>query len=526
MSAEPAAPPERAGAKEWTALAVLGVPAVLVMMNMSVLYLALPTLSRDLGPSGPQLLWITDIYGFMVAGALITMGTLGDRLGHRRILLAGAIAFTGASIFAAYADSAGMLIAARAIQGVAAASLAPSSLSVIRNLFRDPAQRTLAITIWMMSFMGGGALGPLVGGVLLQYFWWGSVFLVAVPTMLVLVLTVPFLVPEFRPAGSGRIDLVSVAMSLVTPLAVVYGIKSLAADGVGPSSLGAIAAGVVVGVLFVRRQRRLDSPLLDLSLFRIPAFAVPAGGMIVVGMLLFGTSLLTSQYLQLVLGFEPLEAGLWQLPTAVGGTVVALWVSGLTARFQPAVLMSAGAALAVLGPIMLTQVDGGPGFVVAGSLLLFAGLTPFMALGTGLVVGAAPAERAGAASAVSETGAELGGALGIATLGSVATAVYDGYMADRLPDGVPTELAGRAGETLPAALEAAQQLPGALGTALADTARAAFTHSLHVHALILIPILLALSALTLTLRRRGGKPTDDDRTPADDHAAASAPVTD
>ncbi|MBT3099888.1 MFS transporter [Streptomyces sp. CBG30] len=217
MSAEPAAPPERAGAKEWTALAVLGVPAVLVMMNMSVLYLALPTLSRDLGPSGPQLLWITDIYGFMVAGALITMGTLGDRLGHRRILLAGAIAFTGASIFAAYADSAGMLIAARAIQGVAAASLAPSSLSVIRNLFRDPAQRTLAITIWMMSFMGGGALGPLVGGVLLQYFWWGSVFLVAVPTMLVLVLTVPFLVPEFRPAGSGRIDLVSVAMSLVTP---------------------------------------------------------------------------------------------------------------------------------------------------------------------------------------------------------------------------------------------------------------------------------------------------------------------
>ncbi len=306
------------------------------------------------------MLWITDIYGFMVAGALITMGTLGDRLGHRRILLAGAIAFTGASIFAAYADSAGMLIAARAIQGVAAASLAPSSLSVIRNLFRDPAQRTLAITIWMMSFMGGGALGPLVGGVLLQYFWWGSVFLVAVPTMLVLVLTVPFLVPEFRPAGSGRIDLVSVAMSLVTPLAVVYGIKSLAADGVGPSSLGAIAAGVVVGVLFVRRQRRLDSPLLDLSLFRIPAFAVPAGGMIVVGMLLFGTSLLTSQYLQLVLGFEPLEAGLWQLPTAVGGTVVALWVSGLAARFQPAVLMSAGAALAVLGPIMLTQVDGAP----------------------------------------------------------------------------------------------------------------------------------------------------------------------
>ncbi|MFE7482750.1 MFS transporter [Streptomyces sp. NPDC057552] len=520
----PGTPPERAGVREWTALAVLGVPAVLVMMNMSVLYLALPTLSRDLDPSGPQLLWITDIYGFMVAGALITMGTLGDRLGHRRVLLAGAVAFTGASVFAAYADSAGMLIAARAVQGVAAASLAPSSLSVIRTLFRDPGQRTLAITIWMMSFMGGGALGPLVGGVLLQYFWWGSVFLVAVPTMLVLLLTAPFLVPEFRPAGPGRLDPVSVVLSLTAPLAVVYGVKSLAADGVGPSSLGAIAAGTAVGALFVRRQRRLDTPLLDLSLFRIPAFAVPAGGMIVVGMLLFGTSLLTSQYLQLVLGFEPLEAGLWQLPTAVGGTVAALWVSGLAARFQPAVLMSAGAALAALGPVLLTRADDGPGFVVAGSLLLFAGLTPFMALGTGLVVGAAPPERAGAASAVSETGAELGGALGIATLGSVATAVYGGHLADRMPDGVPPELAGPAGETLPAALEAARQLPEELGTALADTARAAFTHSLHVHALILIPLLLALSALTLTLRRRGGEPAGDHGTP--DSAAAPAPATD
>ncbi|MEV6552292.1 MFS transporter [Streptomyces sp. NPDC051597] len=496
-------PPERAGVREWTALAVLGVPAVLVMMNMSVLYLALPTLGRDLHPSGPQLLWITDIYGFMVAGALITMGTLGDRIGHRRILLFGAVAFTAASVFAAYANSAGMLVAARAVQGVAAASLAPSSLSVIRNLFRNPAQRTLAITIWMMSFMGGGALGPLVGGVLLQYFWWGSVFLVAVPTMLVLLLTAPFLVPEFRTSGSGRPDLVSVVMSLLAPLAIVYGIKGVAADGPGLSPLGFIVLGLVVGWAFVCRQRRLAEPLLDLSLFRIPAFAVSAGGMIVVGMLLFGTSLLTSQYLQLVLGFGPLEAGLWQLPTALGGTIVALWVSGLAARFEAAVLMSAGAALAVLGPVMLTQVDGGPGFLAAGSLLLFAGLTPFMALGTGLVVDAVPPERAGAASAISETGAELGGALGIATLGSVATAVYGGYMAGHLPPGLPADLAGPAGETLPAALEAARGLPGDPGSALADTARAAFTHSLHVHALILIPLLLALSGLTLTLRRRG-----------------------
>ena len=504
MSTETRTPPERAGAREWTALAVLGVPAVLVMMNMSVLYLALPTLGRDLDPSGPQLLWITDIYGFVVAGSLLTMGTLSDRIGHRRILLLGAVAFTAASLFAAYAHAPGALVAARAAQGVAAAALAPSSLSVIRGLFRDPGQRTLAITVWMMSFMGGGALGPLVGGVLLQYFWWGSVFLVAVPAMLVLLLTVPFLVPESRPTGTGRPDPASVALSLLAPLATVYGIKNLAADGLGPVPPASVALGLLAGAAFVRRQRRLATPLLDLSLFRVPAFAVPAGGMIVVGTALFGTSLLTSQYLQLVLGLDPLEAGLWQLPTAVGGTVVALGVSGLAARFRPSVLMSAGAAFAVLGPLALTltRVDRGPGLLVAGSLLLFAGLTPYMTLGTGLVVGAAPADRAGAASAVSETGAELGGALGIATLGSLATAVYGGYLADHAPRGLPADVAAAAGETLPAALEAARGLPGDLGPALADTARAAFTHSLHVHALVLIPLLVALAALTLTCAPR------------------------
>ncbi|MFJ4682693.1 MFS transporter [Streptomyces sp. NPDC088789] len=499
---KPAEVPARAGAREWTALAVLGVPAVLVMMNMSVLYLALPTLSADLDPSGSQLLWITDIYGFMLAGSLITMGALGDRLGHRRVLLTGAVAFTAASVLAAYATTAEALVVARAVQGVAAASMAPSSLSVIRKLFRDPAQRTLAITLWMMSFMAGGALGPLVGGVLLQFFWWGAVFLVSVPTMVLLLLTGPFLVPEFRTGGSGRLDLVSVAMSLLTPLAVVYGIKGLAVGGSGPSSVGFVVAGLLIGTVFVRRQLRLASPLLDLALFRVPSFAVPAAGMVVVGMLLFGTSLLTSQYLQLVLDFSPLKAGLWQLPGAVCGTAMALWVSTLAARFPPAVLMSTGAAFAVLGPLALTQADRGPAFVVAGSTLLFAGLTPFLALGTGLIVSAAPPERAGSASALSETGAELGGALGIAVLGSVATAVYGGRMADRMPEGIPSALAGPAGETLAAALEGARRLPGAQGTLLAETARDAFTHSVHVHALILIPPLLALALLTLTLHRR------------------------
>ncbi|MBB3725653.1 MFS transporter [Nonomuraea dietziae] len=493
--------PVRAGAREWAALAVLGVPAVLVMMNMSVLYLALPSLSAELRPGGAQLLWITDIYGFMVAGALVTMGTLGDRLGHRRILLIGAVLFACASVLAACSTSAGMLIAARAVQGIAAACLAPSSLALIRALFPDSRQRTLAITIWMMGFMGGGALGPLVGGVLLHFSWWGAVFLLAVPAMALLLVTGPFLIPESRATAAGRLDAVSVVLSLLTPLAIVFGIKDLAVHGFALPSAGVLAAGLAIGTIFVRRQRRLAHPLLDLTLFRIPAFAVPIAGMALVGILLFGTSLLTSQYLQLVLGFSPLEAGLWQLPTAVTGTVVALVVSALTDRIRPAVLMTAGATLAVAGPVLLTQADDNPFVLVCGSVALFAGLTPFMALGTSLVVDAAPSERAGSASAISETGTELGGALGIAVMGSVATGVYGGYLTDHLPPGVPPEVARAARETLPAALEAARRLPESIGVPLAEAAREAFTHSLHVHALITIPLLAALALLTLTLRR-------------------------
>ncbi|NIH83505.1 MFS transporter [Amycolatopsis granulosa] len=504
-------PTATAGRREWIALAVLGVPAVLVMMNMSMLYLALPGLSADLDPTGPQLLWIIDVYGFMVAGFLVTLGTLGDRLGHRRVLVAGAVAFTIASVLAAFAPGAAWLVAARAVQGIAAACLAPSSLSLIRTMFRDERQRTLAITIWMLSFMGGGALGPLIGGVLLEYFWWGSMFLTAVPTMVVLLVCAPFLLPETPRSGAARPDAASVALSLVTPLVAVYAIKELAVQGLSLPGLGTLAVGVLAGVFFARRQRQLSVPFLDLGLFHVPAFAVAAGGMTLVGFLLFGTSLLTSQYLQLVLGFSPLQAGLWQLPSAVFSTVTALVVSGLAVRFRPAVLMSAGAALAILGPVLLTQVNRGPLVLVGGSVVLFAGLTPFMSLGSGLILNSAPPERAGAASAISETGAELGGALGIAVLGSVATAVYGRHLTEHLPADVPTDIVTTARETLPAALEVASRLPHELGVTLTEAARDAFAHSLHIHAIILIPLLAVLAILTITFCR---EPAQRDGTPS------------
>ncbi|TQM15491.1 MFS transporter [Pseudonocardia kunmingensis] len=312
--------PMRASWREWTGLAVLALPAVLVMIDMSVLHLAVPRLAADLDPSASQLLWITDVYGFLIAGSLITMGALGDRIGRRRILLIGAAAFGAASVLAAYASSAEMLIAARALLGIAGAALGPSTLSLISVMFRDPRQRTTAITVWMAGFMGGGAVGPLVGGVMLEYFWWGSVFLAAVPVMVLLLTVGPVLLPEHRAAHPGRLDLPSAALSLTATLAVVYGIKEMAAGGLDLHPALIVAAGLAVGVLFVRRQQRLADPLLDLSLFRNRNFSVSLGTLTVTVIFMVGTQFLMAQYMQMVLGLSPLHAGLWGLPLVIAGT--------------------------------------------------------------------------------------------------------------------------------------------------------------------------------------------------------------
>src|SRR5262245_38932454 len=218
----------RATRREWVGLAVLALPCLLYSMDLTVLNLAVPHLSADLEPSGAQLLWIVDIYGFLVAGSLMTMGTLGDRIGRRRLLLTGAAAFGAASVLAAFSFTAAMLIAARAILGVASATLAPSTLSLIRNMFLDPRERTVAMGVWIASFSAGGALGPLLGGFLLEHFWWGSVFLVNVPVMLLLLALGPWLLPEYRDPHPGRLDAFSAVLSLVAVLAVIYGIKRIA----------------------------------------------------------------------------------------------------------------------------------------------------------------------------------------------------------------------------------------------------------------------------------------------------------
>ncbi len=494
----------KATRREWIGLAVIALPCLLYSMDLTVLYLAVPHLTADLKPTSAQLLWISDIYGFLIAGSLITMGTLGDRIGRRRLLLMGATAFGIASVLAAFSNSAEMLIATRALLGVAGATLAPSTLSLIRNMFLDAQQRTVAIGIWATSFSVGGALGPLLGGVMLEHFWWGSVFLLGVPVMAMLLIVGPKLLPEFRDPTAGRLDITSAVMSLTAVLSMIYGLKRMAQDGVGLLPVVFIIAGIAIGVLFVGRQRHLADPFIDLRLFRVPAFSAALATNTLGIFVAFGTFLFTSQYLQLVLGFSPLVAGLWTLPSSLGFIVGSMTAPLLVRRFRPAYVMAGGLTLVAGGLLLMTQVEGERALtlLVTGTVVLALGLSPVVTLGTDLIVGSAPPERAGAASSLSETGAELGGALGIAVLGSIGTAVYRGMMADAIPRGVPVEAAEAARGTLGGALATAEQLPPASGAELMSAARDAFSEGLELTASIAAIVALATAAMAAIVLRR------------------------
>jgi DHA2 family multidrug resistance protein-like MFS transporter len=498
----------RAGRREWIGLAVIALPSMLYSMDLTVLYLAVPSLTADLQPSASQLLWITDIYGFLIAGLLITMGTLGDRIGRRRLLLIGAAGFGAASVLAAFSTSAEMLIAARAILGVAAATLAPSTLSLISNMFREPAQRTVAIGLWVTSYSAGAAIGPLVGGVLLERFWWGSVFLIAVPVMVLLLAVGPRLLPEYRNPDAGRFDLLSAALSLVSVLAAIYGIKSIAEEGFGVAPAASLSVSLLVGAAFLSRQRTLADPMIDLRLFRVPSFSAPLAANALALFAVFGLELFIAQYLQLVLGMSPLEAGLWTLPGAVGFIVGSNVAPVLAGRLPTAHVVAGGAAVTAMGLALMTQIGPQSGLALLsfGSIVMSLGAAQVVTLSTDLVVSAVPPERAGTASGMSETGAELGGALGIALLGSLGTAVFRAELGG----------AGAGGhDTLGGALEAAHTLPaGAV-----DAAVQAFAHGMQAAALAAALAMVAVAAVTWRLLREPSEQAE--ATPAGGAVAAA-----
>jgi MFS transporter, DHA2 family, multidrug resistance protein len=493
----------RAGRREWIGLAVLALACLLYAMDLTVLHLAVPSLSADLQPSSAELLWITDIYGFMVAGFLVTMGTLGDRIGRRRLLLLGATAFGALSVVAALSTSAETLIASRALLGIAGATLAPSTLSLIFSMFTDPAQRSTAIGVWITSFSAGGAIGPVLGGILLERFWWGSVFLLAVPVMALLLALGPRVLPEYRDPAAGRLDLVSAAMSLVAVLAVVFGLKLIAQDGIGGLASAAILVGLLVGTLFVRRQLTLADPMIDLRLFRSSAFNASLATNLLGIFIAVGYFLFIAQYLQLVLGLSPLEAGLWSLPSAVGFIVGSNLAPRILRRVRPALVIGVGLAMAAVGLAVLTQVGGGRdadlALLATASLFVSLGLAPVFTATTDLIVSSAPPERAGAASGISETGAELGGALGIAILGSIGVAVYRGELADTLPAGLSSQAVTIARDTLGGAVGVAAKVPETLGTALLVAAREAFTQGMQLTVMLSAAVAVVIAVVATVL---------------------------
>jgi MFS transporter, DHA2 family, multidrug resistance protein len=496
----------RAGREEWIGLAVIALPCLLYSMDLTVLYLAVPSLTEELEPTSSQLLWITDIYGFFLAGFLITMGTLGDRIGRRRLLLIGAAAFGVASLLAAFSRSVEMLIVSRALLGIAAATLAPSTLSLIRNMFLDPDQRTFAIGVWATSFSVGAAIGPLLGGVLLEFFWWGSVFLLALPVMAALLVVGPRLLPEFRDPSAGRLDLLSAGLSIVAVLAAIYGLKRIAEGGFDWPAALSIAAGFAVALLFVERQRRLAEPLVDLRLFRSRRFNASLAANTLSLAIAFGIFLFIAQYLQLVLGLSPLEAGLWTVPSAGGFIAGSMLAPAMVRRVRPAFVVAGGLTLAAVGLALLTQVEGNSdlAWVVAASVVIALGVAAPVTLGTDIIVGCVPAERAGVASGISETGAELGGALGIALLGSIGVAVYRDEMADALPAGLGSDEVGAAEDTLGGAVGVAEGLGRTPSAKVLDAAHEAFAQAMQVAAVVGGIVALATAVLAVAFLRRTG----------------------
>ncbi|GAA4988992.1 MFS transporter [Yinghuangia aomiensis] len=495
-------PPALGHPGRWVALPVLVLAVLLVAIDATVLGLAVPFLSADLHPSGEQLLWIGDAYSFVIAGLLVTMGTLGDRWGRKKLLLWGSAAFGALSVVAAYAPNAEALIAARAAMGAAGATLMPSTLALIRNLFPDARERSFAIGVWGAMSMAGAAVGPVVGGFLLEHFWWGSVFLINLPVMALLIVVGIRLLPESKNPSPGPWDIPSALLSLVGMVAVVYAIKDAAANGVGVEVVAVGLAGVAALVWFTRRQFTLRVPLLDVRLFRNRTFsgAVLADLLTVFG--LAGVVFFLSQYFQLVQGRSPLQAGLAELPATIGSIVTGLAAGSVARRVSPRVAVTAGLAAVGLGLGVLPVLDASTPYPLVGVALMLVGLGAGLSftVTADLIMSNAPKENAGAASAISETAYELGAALGIALLGSVITGVYRSHLA--VPAGMDAGTTHAANDSFAGAVDAATRLPDQMGSALSASAQGAFLDGLHIAAAVgSVVILLAAVGAWFALRR-------------------------
>lgn len=521
----------RAPWRDWLALALLMFPVLLVAVDNTALTFALPAIARSLDATGVELLWIVDAYPLVLAGLLVAMGSLGDRIGRRRLLFIGSTGFAAVSAATAFAPSAEWLIAGRAGLGFFGAMLMPSTLSLIRNIFPEPNRRRLAVAIWAAGFSGGAALGPIFGGWLVENFWWGAILLVAVPIILPLMILGPALIPESRDPNPGRVDVPSIVLSLLVMVPVVYGIKILATHGPAAEPLAAIGFGLLMGYVFIRRQRHLlpaapaqsspaesspalgtagartrPAPLLDISLFGNRVFSTAIIANVLALFSFNGFILFLAQHLQLLEGQSPSESGVAMVPALVATVAAGLLVVPLVKKIRPGFVVAGGLLLSAAGYFLVAFGDhgNGPALLLAALLVLCLGVGAAETISNDLILGAAPAEKSGAAAAISETGYEIGSLLGTAILGSILTASYQGNL--RLPAGAAeaasAEASAQAGETLAGAVELAQGLPGPLADSVMTAARSAFDSGVHITAAIALVLMAGASVLAAVVLRK------------------------
>src|SRR6478609_6025835 len=505
-----AAPAPRTPWRDWLALSLLMFPVLLVAVDNTALTFALPAIARSLDTAGVELLWIVDAYPLVLAGLLVAMGSLGDRIGRRRLLFVGGAGFAAVSAVTAFVPSAAWLIAGRAGLGFFGAMLMPSTLSLIRNIFPEPNRRRLAVAIWAAGFSGGAALGPILGGWLVEYLWWCAVLLVAVPIILPLLVLGPALIPESRDPNPGPVDVPSIALSLLAMVPAVYGIKILATHGPAPEPLAALGVGLLMGYAFVRRQRRLASlehatPLLDLSLFGNPVFSTAITANVLALFSYNGFILFLAQHLQLLEGQSPSESGLAMVPALAATVVAGLLVVPLVRKIRPGFVVAGGLLLSATGYALVALGDPstGPGLLLAALLVLCLGVGAAETISNDLILGSVPAAKSGAAAAISETGYEVGSLLGTAILGSILTASYQRNL--QLPTGVAQAGPGavhQAGETLAGAAGLAQALPAPLAEAVTAAARTAFDSGVHITAAIALVLMAGAAVLAAVVLRK------------------------
>ncbi|MEV7468191.1 MFS transporter [Streptomyces kronopolitis] len=509
------------GVNRWTVLIVLCVSLLFVALDTTILYVAVPSVTEDLRPGPVELLWIVDVYPLIAASLLILFGTLGDRVGRRRVLLLGYGLFGLASAAAALAPNPQILMVARALLGIGGAMIMPATLSILRQVFPDRRERAVAIGVWSAVAAVGAAVGPVLGGFLVENFWWGSVFLINIPMMAAMLLIGRWLLPESRGERNGPWDVIGAIVAALGVLGVVLGVKRLGSGApvVGWTTLLPIVLGIALLILFVRRQRRRTHPLIDMRLFARPAFGTSVGCIVLAMLALVGLQLIAVQYLQLVLGLSPLQTGLRMLPLVFAAMAAGLTGSKMLQLLGPRAMVSLGFVLTAVAVLCLTAMSSQdrPWLLSLGFVLLGFGFQSTLFGAYESMLSEAPAEQSGGAAAIGETSYQLGAGIGVALLGSVMNAAYAPGLTR--VDGVPAHASASAAHSLGEAYKVAAGLGDAARAALREAARESFVRGLHITLVASAVLLLVGAAIALRLPRRAAESTERAEAEADGEAA-------